>query len=95
MKTKKLTLTTQIIGLVSILLLVATIILAFLLANQSKTAMKTLMDGRMLDMANTAAAMLDGDVLKSLKAEDKGTPGYQKINDTLACFQDNIELKYI
>lgn len=95
MKTKKLNLTTQFIGIVSALLLVATIILGFLLANQSKTAMKILMDGRMLDISNTAAAMLDGNILKALKAEDKGTPGYQKINDTLAYFQDNIELKYI
>ena len=69
--------------------------LGFVLSNQSKTAMKTLIRNRMLDISNTAADMLDGDDLKSLKAEDKGTPPYQKINDTLAFFQNNIELKYI
>ena len=70
-------------------------VLGFVLSTQSKTAMKTLIQNRMLDIANTSADMLDGDALKSLKAEDKGTPAYQKINDTLAFFQENIELKYI
>ena len=95
MKTKKLTFTTQFVVIVSAILLVANMILGFLLTSQSKTAMKTLMDERMLDISNTAAAMLDGDALKSLKAEDKDTPAYQKVNDTLAYFQNNIGLKYI
>ena len=61
----------------------------------SKKSMLTLIQNRMLDISNTAAAMLDGDELKNLKKEDKGTVEYQKVNDTLAYFQDNIDLRYI
>ena len=83
------------IVVVAVFMLAANAFLGFILSNQSKNAMKTLIQNRMLDIANTAADMLDGDVLKSLKAEDKGTAGYQQVNDTLAFFQNNIELKYI
>ena len=81
--------------IVAVFMLAVNAILGFVLSTQSKTAMKTLIQNRMLDIANTSADMLDGDALKSLKAEDKNTPAYQKINDTLAFFQENIELKYI
>ena len=87
--------TLMFIALVAVFLLAVNATLGFVLNSQSKTAMKTLIHKRMLDISNTAADMLDGDKLKSLKAEDKGTPDYQQINDTLAFFQNNIDLKYI
>ncbi len=81
--------------IVAVFMLAVNAVLGFVLSTQSKDAMKILIQNRMLDIVNTSADMLDGDALKSLKAEDKGTPAYQKINDTLAFFQENIELKYI
>ncbi|WP_294427801.1 ATP-binding protein [uncultured Treponema sp.] len=80
---------------VSVLLLSANIFLGFMLTDTSRSALKILIQNRMLDISNTAADMLDGDILKNLKAEDKGSEEYQKINDTLAFFQNNIDLKYI
>ena len=77
------------------LLLAANLILGTLLVNSSRSAMKALIQNRMLDISSSAADMLDGDTLESLRKEDKGTPAYQKINDTLAVFQENIDLKYI
>ena len=53
------------------------------------------MQTRMLDIANTAAAMIDGDVLAHISPEDQGTDGYETIMKTLTYFQDNIDLKYI
>jgi len=87
--------TILLLVLVGVFLLAANAVLGFVLINQSKTAMKELIQNRMLDIANTAADMLDGDKLKKLKAEDKGTADYQQINDTLAFFQDNIDLEFI
>ena len=87
--------TTLLIALVLAILLAANAILGFMLTGQSQTSMKELLQTRMLDVANTAADMLDGDKLKTLKATDKGTPDYQKISDTLAFFRDNIDLAYI
>lgn len=58
-------------------------------------AMRTQIDERMLDISNTAAAMLDGDDLKKLTAEDVDSPEYKRVLETLTYFQDNIELEYI
>ena len=87
--------TELLIALVLTVLVTTNALLGLVLTSQSQTAMKVLIQNRMLDIANTAADMLDGDKLKALKAEDKGTENYQKINDTLAFFQNNIDLSYI
>ncbi|MBR2770266.1 MAG: response regulator [Solobacterium sp.] len=76
-------------------MLLTNLALGTLLMNQSRRAMKTLIDERMLDVVNTAAAMLDGDVLERLWAEDKDTPEYQETLNTLITFRDNINLAYI
>ena len=57
--------------------------------------MKTLIHQRMLDISNTAAASLDGDVLGSLTEEDVWNDDYQLITDELLVYQDNIDLSYI
>lgn len=87
--------TLMLTALVLGILLAANALLGIVLTGQSRTAMKTMLQTRMLDVSNTAASMLDGDKLKALKAEDKGKPDYQKINDTLTYFQNSIELEYI
>ena len=81
--------------LVILFLLIVTISLGFLLVSQSKASMISLIRTRMLDIANTAAAMIDGDTLAVVTPEDKGTEGYESIMRTLGYFQDNIDLKYI
>ena len=81
--------------LLVIFLLGVNFTLGYLLTRHSSRAMISLMRGRMLDISNTAADMLDGDVLETLTPEDEGTPGYERVMRTLAYFQDNIELEYI
>ena len=95
MARKKMSLRTKSILLVSVFMLVTNIALGAVLVRQSRIDMKTQINERMLDVVNTAAAMLDGDVLERLTAEDKGTPEYQAVYDTLDRFQDNINLDYI
>lgn len=80
---------------VSVLMLVANILLGVNLFIQSGGAIMDLMGNRMLDISNTAADMLDGDSLRGLKKEDEGTEEYQRVNDALKVFQDNIDLEYI
>lgn len=87
--------TSQYLFLVIIFLLIVTISLGYLLVRQAKHSIITLMQTRMLETANTAADMIDGDVLKKVTPEDKGTEGYETIMRTLTYFQDNIDLKYI
>lgn len=79
----------------AVLLLAMNGVLGFVLTKQSTEAMKNLIRNRMLDISNTAAAMLDGDILESIQAEDYDTDEYKAILKTLTYYQDNIELKYI
>ena len=81
--------------IVSIFLLVTNCVLGAALMAQSRNAMKTLIDERMLDIVNTAADMLDGDVLETITEGDKGTPSYDSIFNTLFYFEDNIGLEFI
>ena len=87
--------TVWIILLTSAVLLAANLLLGAVLVEHSKKAMISLIHNRMLDIANTAADMVDGDALYTIRAEDKGTETYQLINDTLAVFQANVDLEYI
>ena len=64
----------RIIIVAAIFLLVTNLALGAVLMHQSREAMKTLIDERMLDVVNTATAMLDGDEVEKLTAEDEGTP---------------------
>ena len=78
-----------------IFLLAVIMTLSVLLVTQSRNSIISLMHTRMLDISNTAAAMIDGDVLETVTPEDEGTEGYETIMRTLTYYQDNIELKYI
>ena len=92
---EKMSMRLRAVVLVSLFLLTTNLALGTVLARQARNATKTQINERMLDIVNTAAAMLDGDVLKSLRAEDRGTPEYQQVMDTLVRFRDNINLNYI
>ena len=95
MKRNRLGYTGKTILIVILALLLTDFLLGYALLRQNRESMKELIDGRVLDVAKTAAAMLDGDVLSRLQKEDEGTPEYQKVYDTLAFFQNNFSLSYI
>lgn len=78
-----------------VFILVVNLSLGFLLTRQSGGALTALMHTRMLDVSNTAAAMLDGDALARLTPADEGTPDYEAVMRTLGVFQDSIALQYI
>ena len=78
-----------------VVLVTANLILGMILLNESNRAMRELIHARMLDISNTAAAMLNGDEMEQLTADDVDTPAYQKALESLAVFQDHIELEYI
>ncbi|MBP5157299.1 MAG: response regulator [Treponema sp.] len=88
-------LATKIAIIISSMLLAVNLLLGTILTLHSRDTMKTLVQGRKLDVANIAADMLDGDVLESLQAEDEGTPGYTMVRETLSVFLENVGLDYI
>ncbi len=84
----------------AVILLSALIILiagfvSHVLITQSGEGMRTLINERMLDISNTAAAMLDGDALDGMTEEDLNSPDFRSAMDTLRTFYENIELEYI
>lgn len=77
------------------LLLLTNILMAMALTTMAKKTLREQIDQRMLDIANTAAYMINGDEIKNLQKEDAGTEPYQRALETLRAFQDNINLDYI
>ena len=77
------------------LLIAANVIMGIVLMMQSRQAMRTLIKKRMLDISDSAAALLDGDIMAELTANDNDTPEYKSQLKILRAFQDNIELAYI
>ena len=92
---KKMNYTIKAVAAIAAVLLAVNLVLGGVLLRQSKRALKTLIDERMLDISNTAADMIDGDILERLTAADEGTAAYQSVYDALAVFQRNIDLEYI
>ncbi|MBR3017204.1 MAG: response regulator [Clostridia bacterium] len=92
---KKMSFFMRIILITSVFMVATYLALGVTLMRQSRMAMKTQINERMLDIVNTAAAMLDGDMLEHLRAEDAGTPEYEAVLNTLIRFRDNIKLDYI
>lgn len=87
--------TSRYIILLCAFLLVVNTTLGYVLTRESAKAIRAQIESRMLDVANTAAAMLDGDVLRELEAEDAGTQEYQSVFRMLTHFKQHIELEYI
>ncbi len=95
MKNRKRSFGSRNLILALMLLVIANVIMGLVLLYQSKTALQTQIEHRMLDISNTAADMLDGDALKNLTKGDENTPEYQEGVKILTHFQENIGLKYI
>ena len=92
---KRLSPTARSLILICAFLLAMNLLLGFVLIRNSQHAIREQIESRMLDVSNTAAAMLDGDVLRTLQAEDVNTPEFRAIHNTLFRFEQNIELAYI
>ena len=94
-KPRRFSLTTRYVVIVGLLLFVANIILGVVSMSQSKSAMRTMIQKNMLDLSNTAAALLDGDVMGAMTEEDVGSPAWQDALDKLSAFQRNADIEFI
>ncbi len=95
MKKRKILQSAKYTIIISIFLLIVNFLLGYVLMKQSRASMTTLMNERMLDVSNAAAASLDGDLLASIGENDMGSEAYNEIVMELRLFQDNIDLAYI
>ena len=76
-------------------LLIINVVLGVLLGLQSSSSLKEQINSRMMDISRTAAAMINGDDLRDIRGEDKGTPKYENIMSILNYFRNYTELQYI
>ncbi len=86
---------TKAIIIIAILLLVVITALALVLSRRSESALAEQIQGRMLDVANTSAALLNGDDLARITSQDEDSPEYQHALNLLRSFQDSVDLSYI
>ena len=95
MNARKLGLTARYVLMFGVLLVLANVTLGIVVLNQSKAAMRSLIDKDMLDIANAAAGTLDGDALGSLTEEDVDGPVFQEIKRQLLVFQNSVDIQFI
>lgn len=92
---KRLSASTRYLLLLALFSILTNTILGVLLTKQASASIRSMINARMLDVANTAAYMLDGDALRGLTKDDVGSAEYESARSILAGFQDNIDLSYI
>ena len=95
MKKNKLSFTTRYVLLFGVLLVVTNLILGVVILNQSKNAMRSLINKNMLDIVNSAANSIDGDILGSLTEEDVGSENFEHIADQLTVFMESVNIEFI
>ncbi len=78
-----------------VLLLLTNVVTSSALMLMSKRELRGQIESRMLDVANTAADMINGDYISGMTDADVGSPEYNAALEELRIFQTNIELSYI
>ena len=92
---KKLSFTTRYVLAFGIFLVAANILLGTVILRQSESSMKTLINKNMLDIVNTAAGFMDGDVLGAITEDDVGSEAFNHTLEKLAVFQNNVDIQFI
>ncbi len=95
MKVKKFGFSAKAVVLITVLLLAANILLGVFLVQRSRSSIRAIIDERMLGVAKTAAAMLDGDELAALTEEDDGSEKHREIIEKLGVFNEYLDFEYI
>ena len=97
MKVRKISLTLQILLVSIAVLLITTVTLSIVSISQSRSAIMHLIRERMLDISNSSAALLDGDILEKLTAEDveNETEAFSSQLSVIDHFRDKTNLEYI
>ena len=97
MKTRKYTFTIKIIIVAIVVFTITILLIAYLSITQSRSTVNSLMENRMLNTANSASAMVDGDDIKLLQGEisDSGKEPFHRVIAVLTPFYKAVGLKYI
>lgn len=81
---------------IALVLLVSVVsIMGIVVLHQSKKSILMQIQNRMLDMAKTAAGMVDGDELELISSGEMARDESKKVLPILESFQDNMDLAYV
>ena len=94
-KNKTFSFTRRFLITFAVLLFMTNVVLGVILMIQSTQTISGQVRKNMLNMSNTAADLISGDVLGSLSEKDIGSDEYNQIYDTLSAFQENADIEYI
>lgn len=95
MKGSRLSLTIRYVLVFGVLLFLANSVLGIVILTQSRSAMRSLIDKNMLDVAKSAAGSLDGDALGSLTEADVDGPVFREVEERLLVFQNSVDIHFI
>lgn len=95
MKTRKLSMFTQLFLWLAILLLLGNSLLGFFAYGRSETALFRQIQSNAKNIAQCAAMNVSGDLLRTIEEGQEGTDAYEVILEELALFRDNAEIEYI
>jgi diguanylate cyclase (GGDEF)-like protein len=87
--------TTKYVLLFAALLLATNIILGAGILGKSVSTVRNMVRKNMLNMSNTAASLIDGDIVRDFTEEDVGTEEYDYVLSELSAFQNNTDIEYI
>ncbi|MBP5494445.1 MAG: response regulator [Lachnospiraceae bacterium] len=88
-------LSTKILIMVEVILLISSSLFCTVSISRARSSIRKSIQQRMLDIANCAAASVNGDVLKLLSEDNVGGEESKEVYKTLAVFRDNVELTYV
>ena len=88
---RTLSLQSTILIAITTFIVIISAVLGTILTVQSVTSMKKMVSNKTIEMAVTAASLVDGDSVKGLKAEDEKTEAYQQFYNVLKAFRNSNE----
>ncbi|MBR6294150.1 MAG: methyl-accepting chemotaxis protein [Lachnospiraceae bacterium] len=95
MKVRRFSISAMLLVIIIVVLVISSVTLSLFSINHSNSSITEAVQQRMLDVANCAAASVDGDALEKLTVEDQDSPEYWKAYNALAVFRDSVSLEYV
>ena len=95
MKVRRFSISSMLMIIVIAVLLVSNVALSILSISRSKASITTAVQQRMLDVANCAAASVNGDYLAWITADDVDTPEYQEVYHALEIIKNSVSLEFV
>lgn len=86
---------TQLLIVVSVFLILLNFIIGWLMVEHAKTALKKQIQERMLDITNTAASVIDGDMYEKITETNVHSPEYKHVLSVLSSFALHSTLEYV